>query len=600
MSPEQAQGAAVDHRTDIWSLAVVFYEMLTGEQPFKGDYEQAVVYSILHEEPEVLPVDIPNEIAQIIERALSKNPDDRHQNLEMLRDLEAAREGLRDGMAKKRRLGRLTRKQRIKLFRSLAATTVLLIALAFYLLRTAAIEARPVSIAILPLTSPTEEVKDEYFTFGMTDALITDMTKIAGLRVIAQSSVMQYKNNPKPIAEIAMELNVEYVIIATIMKQGETVRISPKLIHTQTNEYVWAENYEREMSNILTLQAEIAQAIARQVKVKLRPAEESRFANVREVNPEAHEAYLKGRLQLADRKYWQGIEYFQKAIAIDSLYAAAYTGLCEAYTFESGFGSTISASEAKQKAMLAVSRAIKIDSTLAEAYVAKALLMSDGSDWRRAEQDYKHAITLNPSYAHAHDVYATTFLCLAGRFEEASEELQIALELDPLSKEIMTKQGWPYLYAREHDKAIEKFNKTLEMYPNYFLAHYNLGLAYLHKGLYDEAIAAFKKSNELNLGKKCSMASVFLAYSYAVAGKKKLAGQILDKLSNPELCPKIRKTKLSRVYLGLGQKERALDLLETAYLEHERMVGLIISPVWDSLRSEPRFRALLKKVGWDE
>ncbi|MFQ5853968.1 MAG: protein kinase, partial [Candidatus Binatia bacterium] len=369
MSPEQTQGANVDHRTDIWALGVMLYEMLAGENPFKGDYEQAVMYSIMHEEPEFITKvrgEVPGQMERILERALAKNPEKRFQTMEeMLEELRNASEGLKEGRRTKPSVFRLGRKQRLNVYRAFAVVLIAIIGFGIYFWRSQVAEATPVSIALLPLESITKDAEQAWFTDGMTDALITDLAKIRGLRVISRNSTRQYKGTNKAPPEIAEELGVTYVIDGSVVKMGDQVKVSARLIDAAKDEYLWSEDYARDFKNILTLQGEIAQTIASQIQVKLTPEEEVRLASARPVNPEAYEAYLKGqfhwgKLSRADLETAQ--QYFELALQKDPDYAPAHAGIALVWAARMQMG-FVPPSEAAPKAKKAALKALELDST---------------------------------------------------------------------------------------------------------------------------------------------------------------------------------------------------------------------------------------------
>jgi len=323
MSPEQIHGDNVDHKTDIWSAGVVFYEMLAGDRTFKADYEQAVMYKILNEKPEFITKirdDAPQEVQQILEKSLVKKPEKRFSTIEeMLQAIRVTAEEFKEGLTTKSFVFKLGRKQRKQFYRSLVMVFIAII-LGIYFWQSSIAEAAPIPIALLPLESIAADSDNEWFTDGMTEALITYLAKIRGLKVISQSSAMQYKGTSKSTPEIAEELGVEFIIEGSISKIGNQIKILTRLINADDNVYLWAEEYEREFKNILVLQGEIAQSIAGQIEVELTPQEEKQFANTRSVNPETYELYLKGMYHM--NKYTpegigKGLAYLHQAVEND-------------------------------------------------------------------------------------------------------------------------------------------------------------------------------------------------------------------------------------------------------------------------------------------
>jgi len=605
MSPEQLQGIDADHRSDIWALGVVLYEILTGKLPFQGEYEAAMVYSILNEDPPPmisLRAGVPMELERIVNKAMAKNAKERYQHLdEILVDLRSLQTDFASGAAKQRlTAAKFSKKKRFYLYGGVA--TLLIFLIGIILFRWAR-ETYPKhdSIAVLPLDNLSGDPEQEYFADGMTEALITDLAQISALKVISRTSVMQYKGAKKPLPEIANELKVDVVLEGSVQCFGERVKITAQLIEAATDRHLWAKSYERELRDILALQNEVARAVADEIKVKLTPQAQARLTSMRQVNPEAHEAYLKGRYFRNKRTkegLMKSIEYFEQAIKKDPAYAPAYAGLADSYSVLWGLG-YLPPKEAYPKVRAAAMKALEIDSTLAEAHTTLASL-SDYYDWDwvAAERGYRHAIALNPSYATAHHWYAY-YLMAMGRIQESLAETKRAQELDPLSLIINAALGERLYYARQHDQAMEQCQKTVELDSNFHLAHSYLGLAYEQKGMYKEAIAEFQKAIILSRGSSESVAN--LGYAYAISGQRGEAQKILDELNVPSKQRYVSPFDIAIIYTGLGEKDRAFEWLEKSYEERSgRLMYLKVKPSFDPLRADPRFTALLKKVGLEK
>ena len=337
MSPEQSRGEAVDQRSDLWSVAVMLYEMLAGEVPFKGDYEQAIIYSIINEDPEFITKvrgEVPVELEKILEKALSKNPEKRYQSArEMLVAIESLRGETAEISGGSRRLFKLGRKQRKIMYRILAALIVLM-AIVFYIFQSKVAEAEAVALALLPLQSIGQDTQEEWFTEGITEALITDLAKISGLRVISRTTAMQYKGTNKTPPQIASELGVQYVIEGSIIRMEDQIKISARLINAPKDEYLWAEEYQRGLSDILGLQSDIAQTIASQIQVELKPEEQKQFATSRIIDPAIYELYLKGKYhvnKLTPANIEKGLQYLQEALEKDPDEPLVHAGIANVY-----------------------------------------------------------------------------------------------------------------------------------------------------------------------------------------------------------------------------------------------------------------------------
>jgi len=605
MSPEQAGGKEVDSRTDIWSLGVVLYEMIAARLPFKGEHEQAMMYSILNEDPAPLVSlrsEAPKEVLPILGKALAKEPGRRYQHMsEMLADLKSCEKKLEvASAASEAAKPRWTKKRQLYLSAGLAVIIGLFVVGKIYLFPP---PRGPIdSIAVLPLQNLSGDPNQEYFSDGMTEALITELQKIRSLRVISRTSVMRYKKAQKLLPEIARELNVRAVVEGSVLREGDNVRVNVQLIQASPEKHLWAENFDRTMKSILALQSDVAQAIAREIRVVVTPDEQKRMASSRSVNPEAHEAYLKGRFYWNKRRgedLKTAIGYFDQAIEKDPSYATAYAGLASTYVLLPEYAG-LPPKEIMPKAEAAATKALELDSTLAEAHAVLGLIRYEFDwDWAGAESEFKRAIELDPNYPTAHHWYSS-LLSRFGRFDEALSESKRALELDPLSLVINENVGAILSSTGQFDKAIDQLKRALELDPNFSATHLDLGTTYARQGKYDEAIAEFRKVRELVGGGPFGLAN--LGYCYARVGKKSAAVKILNELFEFSKHGYSVSAEIASIYYGLGDKEKGFEWAEKAYQEREvRLVFLAAVAVSDStLRSDQRLIALLNKIGMEK
>lgn len=463
-----------------------------------------------------------------------------------------------------------------------------------------ALAARPISsLAVLPLEDLSGEPRQDYFADGMTDEVITELGKLGALRVISRTSAMQYKGAHKPLDEIARELNVDAVVEGSVLRSGDHVRITAQLIRAMPEKHLWAESYEGDLSSVLTLQREVANAIANAIQVKLTPNEQEHLASRLPINPQAHEAYLLGRY-FWNRRTEEGlnkaIDYFQQATEKDSSYAPAYAGLADAYGLL-GFAEygALSPKEAVPKAEAAANRALKIDETLAEAHTALGAIKHRFEwDWPGAEREFKRAIELNPNYATAYHWYAL-YLASVGRMDEAVTVAKRGRELDPLSLIVNTGFGRVLYCARRHDEAIEQLSRTLELDPSFPVAHYWRGLAYEQKGMHKEAIADLVQLRTLSVS---PLRIAGLGNVYAVSGEKGKAQAILSELEDLSRKRYVSPYDMAAIYSGLGDKDQTFRWLEKTYEEREgALVYLNVEPMFDTVRSDPRFKDLVHRIG---
>jgi TolB-like protein/DNA-binding winged helix-turn-helix (wHTH) protein/Tfp pilus assembly protein PilF len=455
------------------------------------------------------------------------------------------------------------------------------------------------SIAVLPLQNLTGDPTQEYFADGMTEALITDLAQINTLTVISQTSVMRYKGSSKSLPQIAKELNVEGVVEGAVVRSGNRVRIDAQLIYAPTDRHFWAKSYERGMSDVLSLQREVAQAIANEIRAKLTPSEQAHLASARPVNPEAYEAYLKGRYYFEKRSgpaLNTAIEYYEQAIKIDPNFALAYAGLADAYNI-AGFGLALSMpqGEAGAKSRAAAVKAVELDGSLAEAHTALAHSLQDADrDWAASETEYRRAIELNPGYANAYLWYSQLLRERSGRRAEDLAMTRRALQLDPMSPIMLRNMGSALWWWGDIDQAIEQYRKALAIDPNRFNVLLVMGGALTEKGMYAEATADLQKALTLSPGN--IRAQGILGYIYAITGRRAEARKILNQLKrlpNKPLAPQ----EIALIYAALGRNEEALRWLQKT-AETPNTVNphypLFVDPRFRELRNDPRFQESMR------
>jgi TolB-like protein/DNA-binding winged helix-turn-helix (wHTH) protein/Tfp pilus assembly protein PilF len=458
---------------------------------------------------------------------------------------------------------------------------------------------RPIrSIAVLPLENLSGNPAEDYFADGMTEALITDLAKVRALRVISRTSVMRYKATRKPLPEIARELDVDAVVEGAVVRSGDHVRITAQLIYAPTDRHLWAEEYDRDLRDILSLQNEVAAAIAREVRVTLTPEEQAGLARRPPVNLAAYEAYLKGRYywnQRTEAGLRKGIEFFQQTIELDPTSALAYSGLADSYT-GLGYLSYLAPKDAFPPAKAAAAHALELDATLAEphASLAYARLYYDW-DWAEAEREFQRALALNPNYATGHHWYSV-YLTATGRPQEALVQIKRAQELDPLSLVINTDIGFEAYYSGHYDEAIQQLRTVIAANPNFPLAHLWLGRTYQQKRMYEEAVTEYKQAGSVLRDWPVTMAAI--GNIYGLSHQRREALKILGELKELSKQKYVTSYGVALVYAGLGENDQAFAWLNKGYAERTHwLVWLKLDPRWDSLRSDPRFQDLLRRMG---
>lgn len=454
------------------------------------------------------------------------------------------------------------------------------------------------SLAVLPLESLSGDSSQDYFADGMTDELITDLSQISALRVISRTSVMQYKRVRRPLAEIARELQVDAVVEGTVLRSGNQVRITAQLIQAPAERHLWAQSYEGDVRDALSLQSQVAKDVAQQIRIKINPREEAALSAKKVVDPQAYEAYLKGRF-FWNKRTENGLRtakaYFDQAIEIDPNYAQAYTGLADSYALMGDWQyGVMPPKEALPKAKAAAVKALELDDTLGEAHNSLAFLL-DGFDWNfeASGQEFRRAIELNPGYATAHHWYAW-HLSLLGRFDEAIAEMRKAQSLDPLSLIINADLAEVLMLAHSYDESILQSRKTIEMDPDFALAHNQLAQAYLQKQMYLEAVAELKKALQLSPDSPAIIAN--LARAYVGSGKRSEALKLLNELQKRSTPAYSNAAEIAVIYASLGDADQAMNWLERGYQERFNP-GVLLRPGFDPLRSDKRFQDLLRRIG---
>ncbi|PYK68580.1 MAG: hypothetical protein DME45_06640 [Verrucomicrobia bacterium] len=602
MSPEQARGQRVDARSDIWSLGVVLYEMVAGIPPFLGETPSDCIASILTKEPPplsgVLP-DVPLKLEEILQKALRKDRDERHQTArELLGDLHTLKGELE--LAGSARAGVIVRqikrhKRGVLLMSAVAILAAVAFAYSFFFL--ASPPPNEKSIAVLPFENLSEETSSAYFADGIQDEILTRLSKIADLKVISRTSTQRYKHTSQSPSQIAHQLGVAHLLEGSVQKTNDQVRVNVQLITAANDTHLWAETYDRKLTDIFVVESDIATTIAKTLQARLTGAEKTAIAKRPTANPEAHELYLKGRFfwnkrTAADLR--KAIDYFNQALDKDPSYAFAYAGLADSYLVLSQYGAA-SPADSYHQAIAAAKKAIELDDTLAEAHTSLACSLAYYDfDFEQSVKEFERAIELNPNYATAHHWLSNGVLSALGQFERAIAEGKRAVELDPLSLVINTDLGQDFFYSRRYDEAIVQLRKTIEMDPRFYFAHWVLGTALQLKGQLSEAVAEYGKAVELN---DDPSVLALLGQAYARAGQPDEAQKILVRLSEEAKSRYVQAYDFALMYLALGDKERAIDEMERAYRERDANVAQIkVDPMLDDLRGNQRFEALVNRI----
>jgi serine/threonine protein kinase/Tfp pilus assembly protein PilF len=642
MSPEQARGLQVDERTDIFSLAVVIYEMLSGRLPFEGASTNEIVSSILSERgPQPLArysTEVPAELERIVSKALRKNSDERYQtSKDMLLDLKTLKQELefekkvdRSSLSRERSTETLagasssaqtqiTDINRQEADTSAAAKTtgltgaatrhklvsaliVLVLALAiaagywFVVGRHQTQTQRLSSIAVLPFENTTHDQNIEYLSDGVTESLINSLSRLPQLRVIARNSVFSYKNQNQNLQQVAQQLNVQAVLTGRVMMQGDMLDVRVELTDTSNNSQIWGDHYQRKAADIFAVQDEIAQQVTEKLSGRLTGAQRQDVTKRYTENVEAYDLYLKGRSfnnQVVGESLDRAIPLFDKAIALDPQFALAYAARAETY-FNLG-DLSLRMSDARLKAKQDAEKAVSIDPRLVEARTTLANLKFQYEwDFSGAEHDFKQAIALNANYAEAHHQYAW-YLALIGKEAESFAEMTVAQQLDPMSPPINIDLTLPLFLSRRFDETVAMARSQMDMFPNFYLTHMVLGNALLLKGDHAGGIKEIEKAKELE---STPHLKGVLAFHYARGGRKDDARKLLQDLQEQEKVRYVAPYWIAMIYVGLDEKDKAFEWFEKAYQERSWFLIFIkMDPLMDSVRSDPRYLSLIRRIG---
>ncbi len=594
MAPEQLRGDKADARADLHAAGAVLYEMATGRRAFPQAGGPQIIAAILQEmppAPATLNPRVTPALEGIILKCLDKEPERRYQTARELRvDLErlSAPAPVTASVPRPR--------SRRWLLPVAAAALAAVVLVAWWALSQGG-QQQIESLAVLPFANVGGDPNQEYLTDGITENLINSLSQLPNLRVTARTLAFRYKGPQVDPQKAGRDLNVRAVLTGRVVERDGALNIQADLVNVEDGSQLWGRQYSRKLSDILTLQEEIAREVSGKLGLRTTAQQQKRLAKRSTENTEAYQLYLKGRYSWNRRTgetLQRAVQYFRQAIDKDPGYALAYAGLADCYALYNSY-EVEPTRECVPKAKAAATKALEIDNTLAEAHASLALTLVYDWDWAGAEREFQRSIELDPNYPTAHHWHGL-FLGVTGRSEQAIASVKRAQQLDPLSMIINTEVGWQLLHARRYEEAIEQIRKALEMDPNFAQGHSYLGLAYEQRAMYQEAIAELQKAFDLSGGNTYMLGS--LGHAYALSGNREKALQALANLHELAGRRYVSTFGTALIYTGLGDKKPALEGLEKAF--EDRYWGLLwlkVDPRFDRLRADPRFASLLRRMG---
>jgi serine/threonine protein kinase/TolB-like protein/Tfp pilus assembly protein PilF len=607
MSPEQARGQELDARTDLFSLGAVLYEMASGRLAFTGTTTAVVFEAILNRAP--LPVtrlnpDLLSDLGWIIAKLLEKDRRLRYQSAAELRaDLRRVKRDTESAGVPTSLQKQNVKKRWDRTSLSVAGAACLLVVLLALMIphnwRSRMLGgggSRIRSVAVLPFVNAGADPNLEYLADGVTEGIISGLSRVPQLQVMARSTVFSYKGREANVQKVGTELNVDAVLLGRITQQGETLMIQADLVNVADGSELWGDQYNRKISDLITVQQDISKEIYENLRPRLMGTQAGQLAQHETENPDAYRLYLQGLFywnKWTEDGFRKAITYFNQAVEKDPNYALAYAGLANTYNFlgQSGYDAP---SKVWQNAKTAAMQAVKLDDQLPEAHVALALVRAGYDwDWGGAESEFKKAIQLNPNSATAHQWYAD-FLIRMGRIEQGKLELKKAQELDPLSLLINTSIGRQLYFARQYDTAVQQLQKTLEMDPKFVPAQHALEAAYAQSGMYKEAVA--ERQRVLTLSGNPDLAAA-IGEDYSTSGYPGVLRSWIAGLQEISKRGYVSAYNMSEIYARLGQKQEALAALERAYTERDsNLTNMKVEPLFDGIRSDARFQELLRRL----